>query len=174
VTGRFRSKNPDALEIVLELLGQVMMRHSKAQTLADGLGQQVPIVSLPPITETKVFLDWAGKSEEAVYLAIEALVQARAPFPAPLDWEHSFLPPTNSALIILPSPQICVHFPFAVVAFVQQRTAAAPFPPRTPHASQRPTFHELALGCERRPYLPIPRSLRWAKILAGSVAHLLH
>lgn len=76
VTGRFQNKDPDALEIVLELLGQVMMRHSKAQTLADAAGNQAPIVSLPPITERVVHLDLAKGSEAAVYLTIEAFVQA--------------------------------------------------------------------------------------------------
>jgi len=54
-----------------------MMRHSKTQTLADGSGKQVAIISLPPITTTVVQLDLAPGSETAVYKAIEAFVQGR-------------------------------------------------------------------------------------------------
>jgi SNF2 family DNA or RNA helicase len=75
VSSRFRALDEDALEIVDELLGAVMMRHSKAQTLADAEGVPQPIVALPQMSMQEVAIELEDPSERAVYLALEAHCQ---------------------------------------------------------------------------------------------------
>ena len=75
VTSRFRAHDEDALEIVDELLGMVMMRHSKAQTLTGADGVSRPIVTLPEIRTQDVVVHLGDASESAVYLALEAYCQ---------------------------------------------------------------------------------------------------
>jgi len=75
VSDRFKARDPEALEMVLHLLGQVMMRHSKAQTLADSTGVHKSIVTLPPKRTEEVLLTMADGPERAVYCAFEAFCQ---------------------------------------------------------------------------------------------------
>lgn len=75
VTSRFRAQDVDALEIVDELLGTVMMRHSKAQSLPGADGVPRPIISLPEMRMQEVAVHMDGPSERAVYLALEAHCQ---------------------------------------------------------------------------------------------------
>ena len=75
VTSRFQAHDEGALEIVDELLGSIMMRHSKAQSLVDAGGVARPIVSLPEMRMQHVAVELTDKSERAVYLALEAYCQ---------------------------------------------------------------------------------------------------
>ena len=75
VTSRFQAHDEGALEIVDELLGSIMMRHSKAQSLIDAGGVARPIISLPEMRTQDVAVELADKSERAVYLALEAYCQ---------------------------------------------------------------------------------------------------
>ena len=75
VTSRFQAHDDGALEIVDELLGSIMMRHSKAQSLIDAGGVARPIVSLPEMRTQDVAVELTDKSERAVYLALEAYCQ---------------------------------------------------------------------------------------------------
>jgi len=47
VRGPWSKKDPNGLEIVHDLLGQIMMRHSKEQTVGAAGGQRAKIISLP-------------------------------------------------------------------------------------------------------------------------------
>ena len=75
VTSRFQAHDDGALEIVDELLGSIMMRHSKAQSLIDAGGIARPIISLPEMRTQDVAVVLADESERAVYLALEAYCQ---------------------------------------------------------------------------------------------------
>ena len=75
VTSRFQAHDDGALEIVDELLGSIMMRHSKAQSLIDAGGVARPIISLPEMRTQDVAVVLADESERAVYLALEAYCQ---------------------------------------------------------------------------------------------------
>ena len=55
VSARWRARDTDALEVVHDLLGQIMMRHSKAQTMNVGGGRSA-LVDLPPKAEETVLL----------------------------------------------------------------------------------------------------------------------
>lgn len=61
ITRRWKEKDVEALEIVHDLLGQIMMRHSKAQTSGGAA-----IVELPPRHEELVRVPLACPSERAV------------------------------------------------------------------------------------------------------------
>jgi len=76
ITGRFRAKDKEALEIVHELLSQIMMRHSKGQTLTNADGRAEKIVSLPAMHTEEVLVELRDPSERAVYLTMEATAQA--------------------------------------------------------------------------------------------------
>ena len=41
ISARWKARDPEALEVVHDLLGQIMMRHSKEQTMADGADGEV-------------------------------------------------------------------------------------------------------------------------------------
>ena len=75
VTSRFRAHDGEALEIVDELLGSIMMRHLKAQSLTGHDGVERPIVSLPEMRAYEVAVVLDDRSERAVYLAFEAYCQ---------------------------------------------------------------------------------------------------
>jgi hypothetical protein len=75
ISARWRAKDPDALDVVHDLLGQIMMRHSKAQCLRGG-GDGAPttaLVPLPPKVEESVLLPLADPSERVVYGELERL-----------------------------------------------------------------------------------------------------
>ncbi len=73
VSGRWKAHDPEALEVVHDLLGQIMMRHSKAQTMSGPGGQRAALVPLPPKTEDVVMLPLNDPSERAVYGELERL-----------------------------------------------------------------------------------------------------
>lgn len=75
VSSRFRAHDEEALQIVDELLGMVMMRHSKAQTLTGADGVPRPIITLPEIHTEEVRITLSDESEFAVYAAMEAYCQ---------------------------------------------------------------------------------------------------
>jgi hypothetical protein len=75
VTSRFRAHDEDALEIVDELLGMIMMRHSKGQTLTGADGVPRPIVTLPEMHTHEVMIHLSDPSEHAIYMAMEAYCQ---------------------------------------------------------------------------------------------------
>eukprot|EP00964_Phaeocystis_antarctica_P067644 scaffold40936_cov69-Phaeocystis_antarctica.AAC.4 len=47
VSARWKARDPEALEVVHDLLGQIMMRHSKEQSIGAEGGQRAKIISLP-------------------------------------------------------------------------------------------------------------------------------
>jgi hypothetical protein len=72
ISARWKARDPEALEVVHDLLGQIMMRHSKEQTMADGAdGERAKIVTLPEKTESTMLLPLADPSERAVYGELE-------------------------------------------------------------------------------------------------------
>ena len=75
ISSRWREKDPEALEVVHDLFGQIMMRHSKAQTMRDGSrgGEQAPLVPLPRKTEELLLLPLGDPSERAVYGELERI-----------------------------------------------------------------------------------------------------
>ena len=73
VSGRWRAHDAEALEIVHDLLGQIMMRHSKAQTMVGADGSRSAIVSLPKKTEVTTLLHLTDASERAVYGELERM-----------------------------------------------------------------------------------------------------
>lgn len=73
ISGRWKSKDADALEVVHDLLGQIMMRHSKAQTMSGPGGQRTAIVALPEKVEEVVMVPLAGSSERAIYGELERM-----------------------------------------------------------------------------------------------------
>jgi hypothetical protein len=68
VSGRWKAKDPDALEVVHDLFGQIMMRHSKAQTSGQA-GRA--LVHMPPKYEEDVLVPLQDSSERFVYNALE-------------------------------------------------------------------------------------------------------
>ena len=73
VSARWKAHDPEALEVVHDLLGQVMMRHSKAQTMAGPGGQRTALVPLPPKTEDVVMLPLQDPAERVVYGELERM-----------------------------------------------------------------------------------------------------
>ena len=71
ISSRWRERSADALEVVHDLLGQIMMRHSKAQSF-QGTGE---IVTLPPKSEETVLVPLSDASERVVYGELERLCQ---------------------------------------------------------------------------------------------------
>ena len=73
VSGRWKARDADALEVVHDLLGQIMMRHSKAQTMSGPGGQRTALVPLPDKTEVLELVHLADPSERAVYGELERI-----------------------------------------------------------------------------------------------------
>ena len=73
VTERWKSRDKDALEVVHDLLGQIMMRHSKGQTMVSADGQRTALVELPAKTEEVMLVPLADASERVVYGELERM-----------------------------------------------------------------------------------------------------
>lgn len=72
-TQRLPLIEPVPPQVVHDLLGQIMMRHSKAQTMAGPAGQRTALVALPPKEEEVLLLPLQDGSERAVYGELERL-----------------------------------------------------------------------------------------------------
>lgn len=68
VSSRWKARDVDALEVVHDLLGQIMMRHSKGQCKKNS---QDAIVTMPPKVETVVMVPLADASEAFLYGCLE-------------------------------------------------------------------------------------------------------
>lgn len=73
VTERWKARDKDALEVVHDLLGQIMMRHSKEQTMGSADGQRTALVELPAKTEDVMLVPLADASERVVYGELERM-----------------------------------------------------------------------------------------------------
>ena len=107
VSNRWRARDPDALEVVHDLLGQIMMRHSKAQTMAGSTGQRLALVDLPPKVEDVVLLPLRDASERAVYGELEKMArddfQAREARYGPLPIGLVHRQPANHRILMSPT-----------------------------------------------------------------------
>ena len=107
VSSRWRLRDADALEVVLDLLGCVMMRHSKVQKAG---GEA--IVKLPPRAEEVVKVRLQDPSERVVYgelerFARQQLLRGGGGAAAGQTREPSSPPPTRRASTSSSSPSAC-------------------------------------------------------------------